>query len=210
MRRTLLAALAALALLLVAGVSPAHAQVQTWHFKFKGLDAFAVYSTVDSSGCVYTDVLLYGVDGRVKFGPGKPDAESAAVAIVDRYDACADKELLGAFGYATLTPGQFQIDSQLNEASLTATIELYDYVSDTSFPVSVDMDWVGHGDKVTVKDHFQMKSSGFKLNYKFSGTFRESTTAGAVSDGTTNFTPEPAVYADMGSLKEGEIAVARN
>jgi hypothetical protein len=39
------------------------------------------------------------------------------------------------------------------------------------------------------------------------GTFRDATASGTVSDGTTNFTPEPAVFADMGSVKQGEVDI---
>lgn len=103
----------------------------------------------------------------------------------------------------------FQIDRQVIAAALDTTIEVYDWVSGTSFPLTVTMAWTGVGDKFVVKDHFQMKSKTFKVNYKFSGTFRDADTDGSVSDGASNFTPEPAVYADLANLKEGEHRARR-
>lgn len=100
MRRTVSAVLA-IVLLLVAGVSPANAAAQTWQFKFKGLDAFAYFYSVDDSGCVITDVVVYVVDGRVKTGPGRPDADSAGFVLVDRYDQCTDTPLVSAATWPT-------------------------------------------------------------------------------------------------------------
>jgi transcriptional regulator with XRE-family HTH domain len=118
-----------------------------------------------------------------------------------------DTQLVAADGFTTLAPEEFQIDRQLNTATLDATIELFDFVSNKYFPITVDTAWTGVGDTITVKDHFQIKSKEFKLNAKFSGTFQEASAAGTVSDGTTNFIPEPAIFANMGSVKAGELVI---
>jgi hypothetical protein len=67
--------------------------------------------------------------------------------------------------------------------------------------------WTGSGDIVSVKDHDHLKEPGFKLNARFTGTSRNATASGTVSDGTTNFTPQPAEFADMGSTKRGEVVI---
>jgi hypothetical protein len=106
-----------------------------------------------------------------------------------------------------LAAGEFQIDKMLTTATLNATIEVFDEVSGTSFPVDISVSWAGFGASTTQKDHFQIHGPDFKVNSRFMGTFRDATASGTVSDGTTNFTPEPAVFADMGSVKQGEVDI---
>jgi hypothetical protein len=204
MKRLLLILALALSALVATPASAAGAE--TLHFSFKGQTADAFFSSVDPSGCVFTEVGVFAVDGRVK-ETGHPAVSSEAFIFISQFDACTDTLLLAADGSATLAPGEFQIDQQLTTASLNTTIEVFDFVSGTSFPVDVSVSWTGVGATFRIKDHFQIKTPGFKVNSRFDGTFREATASGTVSDGTTNFTPEPAVFAELGSVKQGEVVI---
>jgi hypothetical protein len=205
MRKRLLAVVS-LAFVLMALTLPARAApAETLHFSFTGLSAEAFFSSTE--GCVVTDVGVFAMEGRVKTGPGRPAVESAAATFVSQFDVCTGTQLLAADGFAVLAPGEFQIDEQLTAATLTATIEVFDFVSGASFPVDVSVSWTGFGDTFSVKDRFHLKAPGFKVNSRFDGTFREATAAGTVTDGTTNFTPEPAVFAQLGSVKQGEVVI---
>jgi hypothetical protein len=197
-----------LALVLTALVAPSAsaARAETLHFSFKGQFAEAAFESIDPSGCVDTFVFVNAVDGTVK-EKGHPAASSMAFIAIDQFDFCTDTELLFAEGEATLAAGEFQIDKMLTAASLNATIEVTDFVSGTSFPVDVSVVWTGVGATRKEKDHFQIKAPDFKVNARFMGTFRDATASGTVSDGTTNFTPESAVFADMGSVKQGEVDI---
>jgi hypothetical protein len=73
--------------------------------------------------------------------------------------------------------------------------------------VDVNVNWTGSGDIVKNKYHDHLKEPGFKLNAHFTSTARNATAAGTVSDGTTNFTPQPTVSAEMGSTKRGEVVI---
>jgi len=206
MKRLLLSVVMLLSMLVTA--LPAHAAgAETLHFSFKGQEAEAVFISTDPSGCVETFVDVFAVDGRTKFGPGQPTAESVAFLFISEFDVCNDVQLVAADGFAILTPDQFQIDKQITAATLNATIEVFDFVSNTTFPVDVSISWVGEGPTTSVKDHFQVKAPGFKVNSRANGTFRDATASGTVSDGTTNFTPEPAVFAELASIKQGEVAI---
>jgi hypothetical protein len=206
--RTRLLAVASLAFVLMALTLPARAApAETLHFSFKGQFAEALFSSTDPSGCVVTEVFVAADDGRVKTGPGMPEVESVAFIFISQFDVCTQTQLLAADGFAVLAPDAFQIDRQLTAATLTATIEVFDFVSGTSFPVEVNVSWTGFGDTFSVKDRFHLKAPGFKVNSRFDGTFRDATASGTVTDGTTNFTPEPAVFADMGSVKQGEVDI---
>lgn len=110
-----------------------------------------------------------------------------------------------------LAPDEFQIDEQLTAASLAATIEVSDFVSGTSFPVHVSVRWTGYGDTFSDDDRFHAKTPGSKVNFHLDGTFRQATASGIGSDGTTNFTPEPALVttgiARLGAIKVVEVDI---
>ena len=199
---------AVLALALVALPLPAHAAgADTFHFRFTGQFAEAFLESFDPSGCIGTFVGVFAVDGRVKTGPGQPAAESVAQMFIDQFDFCNETSLISAFGFTTLSADEFQIDKKITSATLNTTIEVFDFVSGTSFPVEISVSWTGIGDTFSVKDRLHIKTPDFKVNSRFDGTFRNAEASGTVSDGTTNFTPDPTVSADMGSVKQGEVAI---
>jgi len=205
MKRLFLILALALTALTATSVSRA-AGASTLHFSFKGQFAEAAFDSVDSSGCVETFVFVQGVNGTVK-ETGHPAVSSMAFVVIDQFDICTGTETLFAVGEATLAAGEFQIDKMLRTATLNATIEVSDVVSGTSFPVDISVSWTGVGATTTQKDHVQIRGPDFKVNFRFTGTFRDATALGTVSDGTTNFTPESAVFADMGSVKQGEVDI---
>jgi len=204
--RTRLLTVASLAVVLMALALPVRAAgAETLHVNFKGQTAQAEFSS--THGCVQTVVYVLASDGRFKTDPGGPEAASGAESYIFQSDVCTQTQLLAAYGFAVLAPSEFQIDQQFTAATLTATIEVFDFVSGTSFPVDVDVSWTGFGDTFTVKDRFHQRAPGFKANFRFDGTFRDATAAGTVTDGTTNFTPEPAVFAQLGSVRQGEVVI---
>lgn len=205
-RRLLLALVLALGLFGVLAAPQPVLASHVSHFRFTGQFAEAFFSSVDETGCVVTDVFVAAVDGRSKEA-GTPEVSSQAFPFISRFDQCTGTQLLAAEGFPILAEPEFQIDRRLTTATLETTIEVFDFVSGTSFPVDVSVSWEGTGDRVRVKDHSQVKAPGFKLNARFDATFRSAEASGTIWDGTTNFTPEPAVFADMASVKVGELIV---
>jgi hypothetical protein len=205
MKRFALALAAVLSSLVVAFPAQA-APAETIHFSFNGQSADAFFTSTDPSGCIQTDVFVSAVDGKIK-QDGAPEVESLASVAISRFDLCTGTVLLSAFGSATLAPTEFVIDRQLVSASLDTTVTVMDFVSGASFPVDVAVNWTGTGATFRVKQHFQIITPGFKLNSRFDGTFREAAASGTISDGTSNFTPEPAAFADMSSVKSGEVSI---
>jgi hypothetical protein len=164
-------------------------------------------SSTDSSGCVITSVAVFTDDNRYNYGPGGPEVLPLLTVLLSKFDQCTGTLLLEAGGQAV--PEELQTDKQLTTATLDTTIKLSDSVSGNSVPVSVNIEWTGTGATVTQRSHNQIKLPGFKMNSRFSGTFRDATAVGTVSDGTTNFTPEPATSARLGSVQGGEVGIFR-
>ncbi|HEY9410077.1 MAG TPA: hypothetical protein VIP77_10905 [Jiangellaceae bacterium] len=204
MRRVLVAAVAALAL--VVGASPGWAASETIHLSSKGQRAEAFFSSVDPSGCIVTDVFVTANDGKLRTGSGGPSVDSFAFMVVSQFDTCTSTALIESNGTATLEPGEFQID-KFDTATLDAAVELFDSVSGTSFVVDVDVRWSGVGATTTEKAHFQTMTETFKINRSFLGTFRSASAVGTVADGGTNLTPAPAVFALLADVKTSELTV---
>jgi hypothetical protein len=192
---------------LAVGANPAHAASDTFHFSVRGQLAEAYFYSTDSSGCVITSVAVFANDNRYNYGPGGPEALPLLTVLLSKWDECTGTLLLEANGQAVLEG--HQSDKQLTAATLDTTIKLFDFVAETPVPVSVNIAWTGTGATVTQRSHNQIKLPGFKMNSRFSGTFRNATAVGTVSDGTTNFTPEPATSARLGSVQGGEVAIFR-
>jgi hypothetical protein len=192
----------ALALSAVVVVTPASAAgAETQHFGFKAEFAQARFLSIDPSGCVVTDVFVFVIDGRIKAVGGPVFAPEAFVSIVQR-DVCANINLVVDEGVADLAPDAFEVNGQLRTATLNTTIDL-----DEEGPVEVSVTWTGTGTAVRETRHFHLKMPGFKVNSHFNGLTREATASGTVSDGTTNFTPEPAVSAELASVRQGQVEI---
>lgn len=210
--RTRLLAVATLTLVLLGLALPAGAAAaQTLHVKFQGHTAQAEFST--TQGCVQTVVYVLATDGRFKTDPGGPQAASGGEVYLSQSDVCTQTQLVDAFGFAVLAPDEFQIDEHLTAAALTATVEVSDFVSGTSFPVHVDVRWTGFGDTFSRDERFRRdEAPGVWVNFHLDGTFRQATASGTVSDGTNNLTPEPALLTEgtrLGSIKVGEVDIIR-
>ena len=187
-------------------VTPAAAKTETFHFKFQGQFADAFFGTVDETGCIETFVHVAAQDGKVKVD-GKPEVQSIATVHIEQFNHCTTEFLVLAFGLAALAPDEFVIDNKLNQATLTTTIVVEEFITGTTVPVDVNVTWTGVGVTSTFKDHFQIKEPGFKFNRHAMGAFRDAQATGTVIGMGINFTPEPAFEATMGNVKIGEVTI---
>ena len=188
-----------LALVAIACSTPAHAAAagKATVFKFHSLTAFADFDS--TSGCIET---FAEVDGT------QSDTSPEADVYIAQFDNCTGTLLLEAFG-STFNP-TFQVGGKLASASLSATISVFDDVSNTTFPVSVSMTWTATGalSHEIGSQHFHTKN--FIENFHFNDTFRDASASGTVSDGTTNFTPCSSVFAQIASFKSGDVTISHS
>jgi hypothetical protein len=208
--RTRLLTVVSLSLVLLALALPARAaRAETLHVTFQGQTAQAEFSS--TQGCVQTVVYVLASDGRFKTDPGGPEAASGGEVYVLQDEVCTHTRLVDAFGFAALAPDEFQIDGQLTAARLTATIQVSDRTSGTSFPVHVSVRWTGFGDTFSRDERYRRdEEPGVWVNFHLNGTFRQASASGTVADGATNLTPEPALLTEgtrLGSIKVGEVDI---
>jgi hypothetical protein len=170
------------------------------------LFADAEFVSSDPSACVFTDVKLSAFERRFK-ETGHPMPDSGMFIFISKFDVCTQRELLAAGGSAPPTAEEFEIDKKLKAATLHTTVDVTDFLSGRVFPVEISVSWKGIGATVRQKEHVHTNTPGFHINARFDGTFRDATASGIVSDGTTNFTPESAVSAEMRLLKNALVEV---
>lgn len=79
-----------LSLAIAAQAAPAGADgAETFHYGFRGQTAEATFYA--QQGCKATETFVHAVDGRVKVGAGRPDAQSTLFVGVLRFDICTQR-----------------------------------------------------------------------------------------------------------------------
>ena len=194
----------------LAGGQPASTRAaDSLQLQYSGQAAAVELGSTDPAGCLFTTVRVGAVDGRIKQG-SQPETSSQVFVIIGQYNACTDTRLIAAMGQAPLVPAAFQVDPQLNMATLNATFEVFDYVSARSYPVDVSFNWTATGDAVRLKGSTQTRSAGFLVSERFDGSSRQATASGTVSlNGSPNLTPEPAGFAQILSMRTATTAISR-
>ncbi len=180
-------------------------------FTFSGGQACAFF--VNLSGTVETDVLVFTSSGTVKES-GQPTAESFTFVGITQVDFKNPKKprlLVEAFGKAPV--GTLQIDLvKLSSGSLTASVPVFDSVSGASLTASISLTWTGTGDVTTVKDSFTFSTSTFTIRERVDESFRDAQASGTVtlSNGPTNFAPNPSVSAQLASVKTADVTISKS
>jgi len=175
-------------------------------FKLKGQTANAHFSNVDQSGCIYTDIYIYASEEVVSTQPGPGTPSSGASVSIYQFDTCTGTQLLGADGFVPLTESDFQVSKKLESAGLNTTVTVFDYLSGSSYNVSVALNWsaISPIGRQTSQSHYQF--AGCHQKYNSNGTFRFAQVSGSVSDGVTDFAASPFADASISSVKTGSVS----
>jgi hypothetical protein len=168
-------------------------------FQVRGANAYAAFDSYSPDGCIETFVVVSATQNNT--------VKEASV-IVGQHDNCTFTDLVYAYGSTSNVI--FQIKSNLSSASLSATVPLVDYVSGNTFNVTVNTSWSGAGSATRVNSTSTYHTKNYTATSHFNGIFADARASGTVSDGVTNFTPSPSVYAFMDSSKSGNVTIDRS
>jgi hypothetical protein len=199
-RRTMLPLVAGVCMLVGAGSAQA---ATSQHYSVRGTLAEAGFDS--QSGCIDTSAYVFGGIGRVK-QTGKPASNSEIDVYVSRYDVCNEQSVSFAWGSIQPSGDELRIDKRLDSATLDATVPVTDYDGNT-VPLQVDVTWQGVGDAVKERGRSQYSTAGFKEMSSFSGVFRDANASGTISDGQTDYSPEPAQWAELGKNSYTDITI---
>jgi len=191
----------------------AGASGSTFVSRFHGLSAFADFDSFSPGGCIETFVFVNGTQNG---------SSQEADVFIGQVNNCAPTPLSGGGGGGGCGPGAilcafgstfspaFQVGKSLETASLSATISVFDFVSGNTFNVSVSMTWTATGPLSSESGSSHFRTKNFIENFHFNNTFRDASASGTVSDGTTNFTPSPSVFAQTASFKSGDVTITHS
>jgi hypothetical protein len=152
-------------------------------YRYEGHDAWATFYSIDATGCIKT---LVNIDIGEKM---------IYSIMVSQYDLCLGQGLLDAYGYKLLSKSEVKIEN-LNSAKLTTTVHVHDDYRNIAFDVFIDLTWIGTGDILAYHNHHHDQPwPHCIMNGHEREKHRDAQASGTISDGTTNFTPEPAQIA---------------
>lgn len=207
--RSLALAFAAAALTALAIGSAAQAATQ---FKLIGAgqdrQAFAAFDS--TSGCIDTSVVVVGINGKsagftMDTGGGHTSGPASFID-VSQYDHCAGQPVLDAGTPCCggpLPAGDsvaFAAARDDSSATLDARLTVVDSLSGASIPLTAHLAWTATGP--LERDSFSEVPPGGGLPIEVAHgeiTHRPAIATGTVTDGATNYTPDPSTEADISS-----------
>lgn len=158
----------------------------------KALYIRSSFETIDSSGCIatHTNVELQDI------------SEPAVWVGIWRDNTCTGDRLINASGYTYLERSEFEIAGNLDSAAVNTKVTLYDRVSQSSFDVYVDVTWTATTPMIRYVGKNLERSPSYETgmcHWIESQIYhkRDAQASGTVSDGQTNFIPQPSVNAEL-------------
>lgn len=193
--------------LFAAVVLPSVARAETTVHQFKGISAFASFTSSDPTGCIhtYTDVAVYESITRTS---GSSSVYSVAYLFAFQYDDCQSLYLNDFYGFAYLEPNAFDTRGQLRSARLVTTMDVTDRNGSTS-PVSIDLTWIGVGDIMRGNSHFRTRYPSYSLMSHQVGSNTLASVTGSVVLGDANLTPQASDFASLYENQSGNVLVTR-
>lgn len=200
--KTTIKLLAVLALMLTTFLQHSTASAtEVSRFTLQGFGAFLT----STQGCIKTDVYVSAAETVNQYPPEHKISARTVYLTIDRFDTCTNTQLLYAQGSAPVAKKDFQLSGNLDSGTLNTTVTLVDLQSGATFDVFVNLSWTAVG-PLTREPNQNMHSHlpECKIHARYQSTYRPAEVSGTVSDGTTNFTPEPSLVADFVTVKAGD------
>ena len=123
-----------------------------------------------------------------RFDPGNPNDPN-------------DDQLLLLQGNSELTPDEFRVSADGTTATLSAAVSMCSQTSPDCFAGTVNLAWTGSGSPQTFSGKAIVRAgANCRIHDTFSDSHVAASATGAVSVGTTNFTPAPSDFAEIGSF----------
>ncbi|HET8671753.1 MAG TPA: hypothetical protein VFM05_14385 [Candidatus Saccharimonadales bacterium] len=195
--------LVAVLAVLLASFSQPRAVFAAESTQYSGMGANAYFSNIE--GCINTDTFVQGLDFQYNKPPGEP--QSYVYLTVSQFDSCTGESIMYVEGFTWVSESDFQVSQKQNTAALTATVTGYDEVSQSNVEIYVDLTWTADGPVTRTKTSNHYKFPGCHINEKFTQMTRTGVAYGSVSDGETNFTPQPSWSASIWEFKSGSVDV---
>lgn len=202
--KKMISALVALASIALGHASPAEASAPVHEsYSFRGDTAYAFfwdYEPSEDGWCgMYTGVDIYAHSEMSRTEPGAPDEGVYLVLYAYQYDTCTWSSLLS--GYA-VTHDFDLVTHGMNSATVSATLELHDWMSNMSVPVDVNIVLTGEGDAYHGMNSSLQRSGNYMVKSRSNGSWRMASGAGEVVANGVNLAGGEG-YAQLASVQSG-------
>ena len=175
-------------------------------FKVKDLLADAQFTSLDFTGCIQTDVVVFAGSAKIKDTGSPLDVEPMVNVTYAVGDLCNFVVLRSGFGSTNVI--NFQMDSGLVATHASATVPVTDDQHGTTIYLYVNLDWSGVGDILNLRVKDFTDTPPFSVKFRAKGSFRDATVSGSVSDGTVNFTPDGSfLFGTLQVVHEGSVTI---
>jgi hypothetical protein len=179
---------------------------ETEVFHVRGHNLFAGF--VSNEGCISTNVSLFAAAESFHNPPGPAEPSWLLSIDIFQLDTCAFQTLVSASGNTT-TSAEIEVKggTSLSSATLSATIPVFDSVSQSSFDVSLDLLWTGTGELFYGNTHGFNRFPTSMNAFHSVGSQRDAQVSGTVSASGTNFTPTPSIFGLMVFSRQGSTII---
>ena len=193
-----------LALVGVASPVALRAATQIFAFNYKGDFVHAEFSSLDGSGDIETDVIV----DAASINPARPSGAASyppvASVFIHRFSRSTGASLFtgaGGDSSASLT-----VSPTLATAHLASGMRVEDFFTGAALNISIALDWTATGPVSggTFNFHSGTPQTFFYDNHS-QGKQRPAQAGGTVTDGATNFTPEPSLNALIQTAVAGSV-----
>lgn len=176
---------------------------QTYHSSGQGGQAF--FQTI--SGCIETDTYLQAAQFMGQGTAGGPGPQSGLMVNIFQANNCTQTVIMAAFGWAA--PTTLQMSRKLDTGAVTGSVQLQDWITNTTFTVSVSLSWTGTGPVSRSVSNFHSQWQGYSVTSHFNGAWRQANAGGSVTDGSTEWAGPTATQADLFSTNTGTVSISR-
>ena len=203
--KSIIKLLAALGLVLAALSQPTSASAaDIFHFRGRSVDAS--FASTDASGCVYTGVDVVAAEQISQTPPGAGEPTAWIFIHIFKADFCTNTVIHSASASAPLSESELEFTGKLRSATLQTMVSVFDFESETSFEVTVNLSWTASSPRTRENIHIHLNREGCHFNYHDLTAYRFADVSGTVSDGSTNLTPESSQIAgSIFSAKYGQV-----
>jgi hypothetical protein len=166
--------------------------------------AFAQWTVAGAATTTFVDIIAVE---RAVSATASSGAEPFVLVTVNQTDNATGEFLFQAFGETS----QFvlQVNGNLSSARLSAALGLFDFISGTTEPFTVNLTFTGVGEVLEEKNHFTSNEGGVVINVFGDVLERPASAAGTVSGMGINFTPVPTVHAFIQKIHSGTVIVTK-
>ena len=180
----------------------------------KGNDANAVFSSVSSDGCIFTEAFIQPMASVTR--PGNITSQSVFISI-DKFDECQGIGLESANNTdpTTFLPdftGSIQFGTNLSTASVVGTAPMFDAFTGVQlFTTTINVTWKGYGSTTHSIDSSHFHGFGFIMSTHFNGDSRSAEASGTFTDETgANLATPPTLGAQLDNATSGTVFISKS